>query len=282
MSVLEDIERYISFLRMNCRLSVSVHPQKYIPGISEILMKYNLHCNDYCLYLKSNNCLWEYCIGRQHKIIKACENGSFFGMCHAGVYEFVYPFANRGDIVGFISVSGYKIDNARSESALNRICEKYGFNHADLQKAYQCGLTDMIPDKEFADTLIMPLCRMLELACGICTEETDSLYTRILHYIHQHHTEKITVRDLIEKFFCSVSSISHIFKSTCGYSISDYITKLRMETAKAMLANSGMSILSVALNVGYTDCSYFSNVFKKNCGISPSEYRKQQLPPSRI
>ena len=140
----------------------------------------------------------------------------------------------------------------------------------------------MIPDNEFADTLIMPLCRMLELACGICTEETDSLYTRILHYIHQHHTEKITVRDLSEKFFCSVSSISHIFKSTCGYSISDYITKLRMETAKAMLANSGMSILSVALNVGYTDCSYFSNVFKKNCGISPSEYRKQQLPPSRI
>ncbi|MDD6763475.1 MAG: helix-turn-helix transcriptional regulator [Clostridiales bacterium] len=49
-----------------------------------------------------------------------------------------------------------------------------------------------------------------------------------------------------------------------------------METAKAMLANSDMSILSVALNVGYTDCSYFSNVFKKNCGISPSKYRKQQ------
>ncbi|MDD6484793.1 MAG: helix-turn-helix domain-containing protein [Clostridiales bacterium] len=276
MSVSKDIERYINFLRVNCRLSVSVHPQKYIPSISERLMKFNLHCNDYCLYLKSNNCLWADCIGRQHKIIKACENGSFFGMCHAGVYEFVYPFTSRGDTVGFISVSGYKINDAKSESALKRICEKYGFNHAELRKAYKSGLTDIIPDKEFTDTLIMPLCRMLELACGSSRDESDSLYTRILYYIHQHHNEKITVSDLSEKFFCSVSSISHMFKSTSGCSISDYITKLRMYDAKAMLANSNMSILAVALNVGYTDCSYFSNVFKKNCGISPSEYRKQQ------
>lgn len=276
MSVSDDIERYINFLRVKCRLSVSVHPQKYIPGISERLMKFNLHCNDYCLYLKANNCLWADCIARQHKIIKACRNGSFFGMCHAGVYEFVYPFTSRGETVGFVSVSGYKIDNAKSESALSRICGKYGFNHEDLRKAYQCGLTDTIPDTEFTDTLIMPLCRMLELACISCTEEPDSLYTKILHYIHLHHTERITVRDLSEKFFCSVSSISHMFKSTCGCSISDYIIKLRMETAKAMLANSDMSILSVALNVGYTECSYFSNVFRKNCGISPSEYRKQQ------
>lgn len=129
--------------------------------------------------------------------------------------------------MGFVSVSGYKIDNAKSDSALGRICGKYGLNPADLQKAYQCGLTDAIPDKEFTDTLIMPLCRMLELACVSCMEEIDSLYTRILHYIHLHHTEKITVRDLSEKFFCSVSSISHMLKSTCGCSISDYITKLR-------------------------------------------------------
>lgn len=276
MSVLEDIERYINFLRGNCRLSISLHPTKYIPGISEKLMKFNLHCNDYCLYLKSNNCLWEDCIRRQHKVIKACDNGSFFGMCHAGVYEFVYPFTSCGDTVGFISVSGYKINDAKSMSALSRICRKYGFDLAELQKAYKSGLTDVIPDKEFTDTLIMPLCHMLEIACNSRTEKTDSLYTRILHYIHQHHTEKITVRDLSEKFFCSVSSISHMFKSTCGCSISDYITNLRMETAKAMLANSDMSVLSVALNVGYTDCSYFSNVFKNNCGISPSEYRKQQ------
>ncbi len=69
MSVSDDIERYINFLRVKCRLSISLHPQKYIPGISERLMKFNLHCNDYCLYLKANNCLWADCIARQHKIM---------------------------------------------------------------------------------------------------------------------------------------------------------------------------------------------------------------------
>lgn len=276
MSISDDIERYINFLRVNCRLSVSVHPEKYIPGISERLMMFNLHCNDYCLYLKTNSSFWAGCIRRQHKVTEACGNGPFFGMCHAGVYEFVYPFTSRGETAGFISVSGYRVDNAKSESALGRICGEYGFNLAELRKAYKSGLTDAIPDKEFTDTLIMPLCRMLELACGSRTDEADSLYTRILHYIHQHHNEKITVRELSEKFFCSVSAISHMFKSTSGCSVSDYITKLRMYDAKAMLANSNMSILAVALNVGYTDCCYFSNVFKKHCGISPSEYRKQQ------
>lgn len=56
MSVSDDIERYINFLRVKCRLSVSLHPQKYIPGISERLMKFNLHCNvELSRYVQSKN-----------------------------------------------------------------------------------------------------------------------------------------------------------------------------------------------------------------------------------
>ncbi|MEE0776773.1 MAG: PocR ligand-binding domain-containing protein [Bacillota bacterium] len=97
-------------------------------------------------------------------------------------------------------------------------------------------------------------------------------------YIQEHFREKMSINSIAEVVHLSPSYLSHIFSQTFGYTITDYITYIRLENAKSILGKSGTSISEAALDSGFEDISYFSRVFKKVEGISPREYKKRQLP----
>ena len=67
---------------------------------------------------------------------------------------------------------------------------------------------------------------------------------------------------------------SRLFKQKCGFSPKQYVTHKRMEKARELLANDGLSIKEIALSVGYSYQLYFCRCFKKAVGISPTEYRE--------
>lgn len=66
-------------------------------------------------------------------------------------------------------------------------------------------------------------------------------------------------------------------KSELGYSVNDYITKVRIKKSKFLLGESDKSIADIAFLTGYTSAAYFSTAFKNSEGITPSEFREQQL-----
>lgn len=96
-------------------------------------------------------------------------------------------------------------------------------------------------------------------------------------YIRNHFREKITVHQIAEKVHLSDSYLSHIFSETFGRTITEYITSVRIEYAKRMLAKPGSSISEIALECGFEDVSYFSRVFKKSEGITPRDYKKKAI-----
>ena len=78
---------------------------------------------------------------------------------------------------------------------------------------------------------------------------------------------------IAEACHCSVSTLSHLFRRRVGVSIPVYITKLRIEHAKALLAEAQNSISDIALRVGFNDPAYFSRLFTRYAGMSPKNYR---------
>ena len=60
-------------------------------GFCALPAKYNIHYHPYCLALKTSPEAWDQCIHSQKKVYERLKNGAFFGMCHAGVEEFVFP-----------------------------------------------------------------------------------------------------------------------------------------------------------------------------------------------
>ena len=134
-----------------------------------------------------------------------------------------------------------------------------------------------MPSKSELDTLIIPLCNMLELAY-IRSEGEPALahgtIEAVIPYIKRHHTEPITLDDICARFLCSRSYISHIFKKNTGKSFREYLTEIRLDDAKMLLTYSALSITEISFSVGFSDSGYFSSVFKKRFGISPASYRK--------
>ena len=52
-----------------------------------------------------------------------------------------------------------------------------------------------------------------------------------------------------------------------------YLSELRIEKAKELLADVTINVKDIGQKVGYRDSSYFTKVFKRFTGVTPSEYR---------
>lgn len=276
MNLIELIESYIIYLITECGLSVSLHPQGKETLITfSRLMRFNLHDNSYCAYIKSTTAGYKSCLKQQKKVFQKCieMKECFFGICHAGVFEYVYPIFNGESIVGFISISGYSCNEGKGN--LVDIANKVDCSEEILSRCY-ASLRSFNMDKQMLDTLVLPIVRMLELAYRNEERrlEEDTLITDIRRYIKQNYANDLTSERICKEFFCSRSHFSHTFKKETGESFREYLIGVRLDHAKRLLKYSNLNITEIALSVGFKDANYFSNVFKKYVGVSPLAYRK--------
>lgn len=77
---------------------------------------------------------------------------------------------------------------------------------------------------------------------------------------------------LEEEFDGNFDYMNRIFKRVTGQTIFQYLTAVRMEHAKRLIAQTTMHTGVIGQEVGYPDEYYFSKVFKRNVGMSPRAY----------
>lgn len=73
------------------------------------------------------------------------------------------------------------------------------------------------------------------------------------------------------------SYLSTIFKKEVGMTLTDYVTKKRIEQAIFLLNTTSLQIQTIAQHCGMPDVNYFTKTFKKLIGKTPKEYRKSIL-----
>lgn len=267
--ILLDIKNYINYLN-NLKISISIHGD-----VDFDLLEYNFHKNSYCSLIKLNDQAWNKCICSQSKIYKLKNKESFFGMCYAGVEEYVY-FVNDKT---FISVSGYGINFEKAKARIKYISDKYGFIEKELLEVYEKELKHENIDKKLLDSLINPLCNMIILLNFFKVETNEmqtsnKLYISILRYIQRNFMNEISINDIAKSCYCSPSSVSHLFKTHTNKSVHDYIIDLRISQSCKFLKYNNFTISQIAELCGFKDSNHFSTVFKKKIGITPSEYKK--------
>ena len=275
--ITREIKNYILFLKKDLRLEITIHPigdEQLISG-SELAL-FNIHENPHCIYVKTFPCAFAHCIERKRKIVEKCRDGSFCGTCYAGVREYVYPLYDKDALAGFVCVSGYR-DKAYL-SYIHRCSQKFSIPENELQKT-ALSLKEHMPEKAYVDTLITPLIRMLQLAYISCsgTNEPYDTVEKVVLYVNQHYSENITLERICDVFSVSRSSVSHMFKKKTGKVFREYLTDVRLRSARFLLLNSSLNISEIAYSVGFNDSNYFSNTFKSCVGVSPSGYRKSNV-----
>lgn len=99
----------------------------------------------------------------------------------------------------------------------------------------------------------------------------------MIDYVHHHYAEEITLECLSKQLYLSRNYLNQIFKKATGETFTNYLIRVRMEKAKALLIEGKFMIYEIAEKVGYKNVPYFSSIFKKYNGINPSEIGKNRL-----
>ena len=87
----------------------------------------------------------------------------------------------------------------------------------------------------------------------------------------EHIGEPITIKELSRKVAMNECYLKKGFKEMFGTTIFDFYQGQRMEHARYLLYEKGLSVTEVSLMLGYSSISHFSTAFKKHTGLKPCE-----------
>ncbi len=129
------------------------------------------------------------------------------------------------------------------------------------------------------DDLLRRLCDYLLSGSGgeeapVSAGEEDEI-SQVIHYMKEHFSDpEISMTALADSFDLSTTRFSLSFKEKAGMSPLDYLTLLRVEKAKELLASTNLTIQEISVQVGYYDSGSFIRRFKQVTGETPLQYRR--------
>ncbi|MCK0744492.1 AraC family transcriptional regulator [Chromohalobacter nigrandesensis] len=106
-------------------------------------------------------------------------------------------------------------------------------------------------------------------------------YSRIaeaLAFLHQHYTQTLNVDTLAQRVNMSASHFHHHFKRTTQLAPMQYLKRLRLLKARALLTQQGYQVAQAATQVGYQSASQFSRDYKRYFGQNPLGDRQHATP----
>ena len=102
----------------------------------------------------------------------------------------------------------------------------------------------------------------------------SSLMLEATNYIQQHFQEDdFSLNQTAAAVNLSPNHFSTVFRKEMGQTFIEYLTDVRMNEAKHLVATTKERVTDISYMVGYRDPHYFSSLFKKTQGMTPKEYR---------
>ncbi|MGB9876285.1 MAG: PocR ligand-binding domain-containing protein [bacterium] len=146
-------------------------------------------------------------------------------------------------------------------------------NLLEFYSHYSSMVRRCVTREEMAETLSRIMNDLLAIRGE--TRYRASIVERAKGYILQNYDkEGLCLREVAKALRLSSYYLAHLFKSSEGKSVGEHIKEMRIARARELLEDSELSIIEIALEVGYSDPSYFARLFRKATGLSPAEYRR--------
>ncbi|MBR7835697.1 helix-turn-helix transcriptional regulator [Actinospica durhamensis] len=86
----------------------------------------------------------------------------------------------------------------------------------------------------------------------------------------------IGIGEVAHELAVSRDTLATAVRELTGSTPTEYLTRLRLNRSKTLLADTDLPVFRVARDVGFPDPAYFTRVFTKYTGVSPTTFRRQQ------
>jgi AraC-like DNA-binding protein len=137
-----------------------------------------------------------------------------------------------------------------------------------------------------------PASEAMPLASRSFVPPADATYqeaiSRVLRHLVGNFRDEIRLEAVLRIARLSRPTFARQFKRHTGRCLSDFLIELRLQAACRELVDTSRSVLEIALDVGFTQVSFFNRVFRRTHGCSPSQFRSRDrteastMPPQPL
>ena len=238
--------------------------------------------NPFCELMARSNRVCAACLEVQRKLTEKAGDRSRTVTCFAGLSDSAVPIRVGDQLIGFLQ-TGQILLQQPTKFGFDRAAKQlvdWGV-HVDLRKAREAYFhTKVLTKKQYVATL-----RLLEIfgrhlsilsnqiAVESSAEEPPAI-ARAKRFIAQNQNGALCLATVAKAVNTSTFYFCKLFKRATGLTFTDYVARVRIEKAKALLLDSNRRVSEVAYDVGFQSLTHFNRVFRKIVGQSPTSYRQ--------
>jgi len=100
------------------------------------------------------------------------------------------------------------------------------------------------------------------------------LIQRVIRHTQENYAKDITLKTISHLLNMNTAYLGQLFKNETGEIFSNYLNRVRVEKAIQLLKTTNISANKVAIEVGFSNPTYFYSVFKKITGMSTIEFKQ--------
>lgn len=213
-----------------------------------------------------------------------------------------YPFTLESELIDAVRAA----NESKASGLLESFCEELA-RHAGKQFLFQQGMLQLFGNLQFAflkagfsppfqestaelygelmrmkephevmdwfkERVIRPYIREINEASQLQSKKLKEAVEQIIALIHEKYDTEISLEMCAELLGIHALTLSKWFKKATGTTFVDYLTAIRLDESKRLLANTSYKINDIAHLVGYQP-TYFNRIFKRHEGLTPSQYR---------
>jgi YesN/AraC family two-component response regulator len=197
-------------------------------------------------------------------------------MCDTAV-----PVRLGNKVVGFLP-TGQIFRKRPTEAQFEKVAKltrEWGLQVPEDQLKQAWFGTRIVPQKEH-DAVVKLLeifaSHLSELSNQIVVQQENAespMITRAKQYIRENQAEELSLGQVAKAVNASAFYFCKMFKKGTGINFTEYVCRVRIESAKNLLLNPNLRVSEIAYQVGFQSLTHFNRVFKKIVGEAPTEYR---------
>jgi AraC-like DNA-binding protein/ligand-binding sensor protein len=238
--------------------------------------------NPFCELMARSNRVCAACLEVQRRLTEQIGDHSRTVTCFAGLSDSAVPIRVGDQLIGFLQTGQVLLDQPtkfRFDRTAKRLVD-WGVK-VDLRKAREAYFhTKVLSKKQYRAIL-----RLLEifgrhlsiLSNQIALENSETepvAVTRAKQFIARHQDNALCLATVAKAVNTSTFYFCKLFKRATGLTFTDYLARVRVEKAKAMLLDRNRRVSEVAYDVGFQSLTHFNRVFRKVAGQSPTQFRR--------
>lgn len=297
LTPLDSYEQWIFKLLQNCELFSTYCdafriatglPLRFMRADEEwCLREHRQNQSPFCEKLFECRVACQECVSVNHRLMKQAEvEGPTTCGCFSGLCATAVPIRLGATTIGFLK-TGQVFQRQPKEADFTRFIEKLDMSHLSFKEVQSLRDTylqtqQIDPDRyrsmvALLDSFANQLSQHAEEVAISDEGKEPADIQRARRYIHAHLDEALPLGTVAAIAGLSESHFCRVFKSITNLTLTDYVTRARIQWACKELLRPSTRISEIAFQVGFQSLSQFNRSFTKIHHCSPSAWRDQKL-----